>query len=407
MKLGQGGRFKRLTRQLRGRKGKKKVHDPGALAGWIGRRKYGAKRMAKWSAAGRKSVAVLDCLSDCDAILKAASDFTGPMRSCNVCGHTFRKELQECPKCGHTMPLHWTQKPSTVSKGAAGTFARRLGRAAYTVATLGQSPEETNYERKVEGKKPRKLESALSEPGQEWPEHDPGLWMRKPKTKMAKALAGVDASLSACDTILKRIDWMGSAGAMTVGRASHGAYRISPEGGGFRAHYASRASASVGPATSHIIGTATSRKEAQKLAEKHDGYVEGKVPMSQIGKAVSALNACDRILKQFGSVIPQGADRGTIPQGGDRGGPTGLGRSLFSSSRPSGSYSVTGGGSFVVHFKAKGESGWQKLSHHNSLKEAKAAIDKHGGGSHLVQAKGDDAATPFGTRGGANWRLCC
>jgi len=160
MKLGQGGRFKRLTRQLRGRKGKKKVHDPGALAGWIGRRKYGAKRMAKWSAAGRKSVAVLDCLSDCDAILKAASDFTGPMRSCNVCGHTFRKELQECPKCGHTMPLHWTQKPSTVSKGAAGTFARRLGRAAYTVATLGQSPEETNYERKVEGKKPRKLESA-------------------------------------------------------------------------------------------------------------------------------------------------------------------------------------------------------------------------------------------------------
>jgi len=30
------------------------VHDPAALAAWIGRRKYGAAKMSKWSAAGRR-----------------------------------------------------------------------------------------------------------------------------------------------------------------------------------------------------------------------------------------------------------------------------------------------------------------------------------------------------------------
>jgi len=43
-KLGSGARFKALT---------KKVGSP-ALAAWIGRRKYGAKRFAKLSAKGRK-----------------------------------------------------------------------------------------------------------------------------------------------------------------------------------------------------------------------------------------------------------------------------------------------------------------------------------------------------------------
>lgn len=49
-KLGTGTRFKRLKSKL-SRKG---VKDPGALAAWIGRKKYGAKKMAKMSAAGRK-----------------------------------------------------------------------------------------------------------------------------------------------------------------------------------------------------------------------------------------------------------------------------------------------------------------------------------------------------------------
>ena len=44
MKPGGGGRFKKLA---------KKVGSP-ALAAWIGRKKYGKKRMAKMSAAGRK-----------------------------------------------------------------------------------------------------------------------------------------------------------------------------------------------------------------------------------------------------------------------------------------------------------------------------------------------------------------
>jgi len=364
MRLGQGGRSAKLARQLRARKGKGKPRDVGALVGWIGRRKYGAKRMAKWSAAGRKKSfdPVAENLSSCDAILK----------------------------------------------GALGTFGRRVARAAYTVATLGETPEETTYSRKFEGKKPRKLESALSEPGQEWPEHDPGLWKRK--SKVAKALAGVDADLSACDRILKRLAW--TSDNIPTASTGHGYYSVMPSSGGFRARYTAKTGTML--ATSHIVGTGRSRKEAMRMAEDHDDNVNKLAPRfsSAFGKALDGLDACDRILKQFGtggggmgSVIPQGADRGgVIPQGGDRGGPTGLGRSLFSTSRSSGNYSVTGGGSFIVHFKAKG-GGWKKLSHHSSLKEAKDAIDKHGGGSHLVQAKGSDAATPFGTRGGANWRL--
>ena len=50
-KLGTGARFKALTRTLGKRKG---VHNTGALAAWIGRRKLGAAKMAKLSARGRK-----------------------------------------------------------------------------------------------------------------------------------------------------------------------------------------------------------------------------------------------------------------------------------------------------------------------------------------------------------------
>ena len=49
-KLGSGGRFK----ALKGKLAKKGAKSPGALAAWIGRKKYGKKKMAKWSAKGRK-----------------------------------------------------------------------------------------------------------------------------------------------------------------------------------------------------------------------------------------------------------------------------------------------------------------------------------------------------------------
>jgi len=42
-KLGSGKRFAAL-----------KAKVGGSLAAWIGRKNYGAKRMAKWAAAGRK-----------------------------------------------------------------------------------------------------------------------------------------------------------------------------------------------------------------------------------------------------------------------------------------------------------------------------------------------------------------
>lgn len=50
MKPGGGGRFAKLEGELAGRKG---VKDPGALAAYIGRRKYGGKRMAAFAAHGR------------------------------------------------------------------------------------------------------------------------------------------------------------------------------------------------------------------------------------------------------------------------------------------------------------------------------------------------------------------
>lgn len=49
-KLGSGQRFKRLTRQLAAKGAK----NPKALAAWIGRKKYGAKKMAQLAAQGRK-----------------------------------------------------------------------------------------------------------------------------------------------------------------------------------------------------------------------------------------------------------------------------------------------------------------------------------------------------------------
>jgi hypothetical protein len=50
-KLGQGGRFAALKQALSKEAG---VTNPGALAASIGRKKYGASKMAKMAARGRK-----------------------------------------------------------------------------------------------------------------------------------------------------------------------------------------------------------------------------------------------------------------------------------------------------------------------------------------------------------------
>lgn len=49
-KLGTGKRFSALKKKLT----KKGVKDPAALAATIGRKKYGAKKMTKMAAAGKK-----------------------------------------------------------------------------------------------------------------------------------------------------------------------------------------------------------------------------------------------------------------------------------------------------------------------------------------------------------------
>lgn len=50
-KLGSGGRFKALKNKLAKKPG---VTNPGALAAYIGREKYGSAKMSSMSAAGRR-----------------------------------------------------------------------------------------------------------------------------------------------------------------------------------------------------------------------------------------------------------------------------------------------------------------------------------------------------------------
>lgn len=52
-KLGSGERFKQLKSKL----AKKGAKDPGALAAWIGRKKYGKKKMGAISGKGRSRAA--------------------------------------------------------------------------------------------------------------------------------------------------------------------------------------------------------------------------------------------------------------------------------------------------------------------------------------------------------------
>lgn len=52
MKPGGGGRFAALKKKLSERPG---VTNPGALAAAIGRKRYGAAKMAKFAAAGKRN----------------------------------------------------------------------------------------------------------------------------------------------------------------------------------------------------------------------------------------------------------------------------------------------------------------------------------------------------------------
>lgn len=51
MKLGQGGRFAAIEAKAKA----SGARDPGAVAAAAGRKAHGSAKMAKWSAAGRKS----------------------------------------------------------------------------------------------------------------------------------------------------------------------------------------------------------------------------------------------------------------------------------------------------------------------------------------------------------------
>jgi len=53
-RLGSGQRFKQLKNKLGRSKRNKKVTNPGALAAYIGRKKYGKTKFQKLSATGRR-----------------------------------------------------------------------------------------------------------------------------------------------------------------------------------------------------------------------------------------------------------------------------------------------------------------------------------------------------------------
>ena len=53
-KLGTGERFAALEKNLGARRGKGKVKDTGALAAYIGVKKWGQEKMTKMAVAGRK-----------------------------------------------------------------------------------------------------------------------------------------------------------------------------------------------------------------------------------------------------------------------------------------------------------------------------------------------------------------
>jgi len=53
LRPGGGGRFEKLKDQL----AQRGAQNPEALAAWIGRQKYGSKKMAKMAATGRKRTA--------------------------------------------------------------------------------------------------------------------------------------------------------------------------------------------------------------------------------------------------------------------------------------------------------------------------------------------------------------
>jgi hypothetical protein len=52
-RLGEGGRFRALIRDIQSRSGVSEERAR-AIAAAIGRRKWGARRMAQWAAAGRR-----------------------------------------------------------------------------------------------------------------------------------------------------------------------------------------------------------------------------------------------------------------------------------------------------------------------------------------------------------------
>src|SRR5262245_42299822 len=101
MKLGRGGRSARLAAKLRARGG---VRNVGALIGSIGRKKYGAKRMAQWSAASRRRhlrkslLAALALNLLLDRMLKAVEAASPPPRDPR------RSKVRQCKACGHNFP---------------------------------------------------------------------------------------------------------------------------------------------------------------------------------------------------------------------------------------------------------------------------------------------------------------
>lgn len=115
-KLGSGARFQKLKNQL---SGKKSVKNPGALAAFIGRKKFGDKKMGQLSQAGKKrSTKKRAPVGN----IKQANDSTEVMKNrkakksavmCRTCGRSVSEgnhEKHAGRKGGMSMPQRKTNR---------------------------------------------------------------------------------------------------------------------------------------------------------------------------------------------------------------------------------------------------------------------------------------------------------
>jgi hypothetical protein len=122
-RLGSGERFRKLSGTL----AKRGASNPDALAAWIGRRKYGAKKMGHLSAHSHANGSAMSIL-----------DFAGSQRQCPNCGYR-SDDADFTVTSGGTANTNDPAKPAALQTPAPSTGYARNG-APLTVRGGGKAP---------------------------------------------------------------------------------------------------------------------------------------------------------------------------------------------------------------------------------------------------------------------------